>query len=606
MLDKIVGSIGAFSYRNRKVIAILACLLFVCTAAVQSFAKIEYSYVEDSIVNELFPQDDTIVIVYDTADEDKIEKVIAYLQQDEHVTSIQAYANTLGMKMSVQDVVDMMGVDEMFVNMLFYMYENGTAAEKMTLVDFVGFITADSFMNNEMFSSMIDEDSRAQMGQLKSLVGALASKEKYSADEISSILTMDKKLVQSIFYIEQLKNMTWQTAPQTLMATLADVLGMDADKIEALFDVEPVKAMKFADFVELLSEIAGYAKGALDAEQRDQLEMLEEMSTLVRKNTKLSPSDVAEMFASVGESEMLTEENIQLLFVLAQSNLADMSEAKIPMYDMFMFLSEDVLSNEMFASFLDEDMKAQLGDAKTMIEDGLAQLISDKHSRMVITLDYPMESAGMNTFYVELSEMLDSTMEKEYYLVGNSAMSYEVSLSFQDEYRMISIITAIVVFAVVLFTFRKLSIALLLIGVIECAVFSMMSVMVAIGEPMFFIALILVQCILMGSMIDYGILFTTYYREVRREYPLEIALPEVMRRATHAILTSSLLIVFVCLICGMLMSGAVATILTTLGIGALCAVLLILFVLPSLLAVFDKAVMGVKEKKEEEKDPFDD
>lgn len=217
-----------------------------------------------------------------------------------------------------------------------------------------------------------------------------------------------------------------------------------------------------------------------------------------------------------------------------------------------------------------------------------------------------MESAGMNTFYVELSEMLDSTMEKEYYLVGNSAMSYEVSLSFQDEYRMISIITAIVIFAVVLFTFRKLSIALLLIGVIECAVFSMMSVMVAIGEPMFFIALILVQCILMGSMIDYGILFTTYYREVRREYPLEIALPEVMRRATHAILTSSLLIVFVCLICGMLMSGAVATILTTLGIGALCAVLLILFVLPSLLAVFDKAVMGVKEKKEEEKDPFDD
>ena len=158
----------------------------------------------------------------------------------------------------------------------------------------------------------------------------------------------------------------------------------------------------------------------------------------------------------------------------------------------------------------------------------------------------------------------------------------------------------------VLFTFRKFSVALMLIAIIECAVFSMMSVMVVIGEPMFFIALILVQCILMGSMIDYGILFTTYYMEVRREYPLETALPEVMRRATHAILTSSLLIVFVTLLCGMFMTGAVATILTTLGIGALCAVLLILFVLPSLLSVFDKTIMGIKDKKEEEEDPFDD
>ena len=165
MLDKIVGAIGAFSYRNRKVIALLASILFVCAAVVQSFAKIEYSYAEDSIVNELFPQDDTVVIVYDTADEDKMEKVIEYLQQDEHVTSVNAYANTLGMEVSAQDIVGMISIDEMFVNMLFYMYQNGTETPKMTLVDFVGFITADAFLNNEMFSSMIDEDSRAQMGQ---------------------------------------------------------------------------------------------------------------------------------------------------------------------------------------------------------------------------------------------------------------------------------------------------------------------------------------------------------------------------------------------------------------------------------------------------------
>ena len=93
----------------------------------------------------------------------------------------------------------------------------------------------------------------------------------------------------------------------------------------------------------------------------------------------------------------------------------------------------------------------------------------------------------------------------------------------------------------------------------------------------------------MGSMIDYGILFTTYYMEVRKEFPLEQALPETMKRATPAILTSSLIIILVTLVCGMFMAGAVATILKTLGIGALCAIFLILFVLPSLLVIFDKS-----------------
>ncbi len=606
MLDKIVGAIGAFSYRHRKLIAALACILFVCTAVLQSFAEIEYSYAEESIVSDIFPQDDNLLVVYDNEDEDKIGQVLEYLVKDEHVTSVQAYANTLGLEMAPGDIAGMMGIDEMFVNVLFYMYEYGMTAEAMKLVDFTNFITSDSFLGNEMFSSMIDEESRAQIGQLGSLINAIASEEKYSAEEISAILTVDKKIVQSIFYIEQMKNMTLQTAPQTLMATFADLLGMDADKIEVLFDVEPVKAMRAADFVDLLSDIARFAQGVLDKNQRSQLAMLEEISSIVQSNKKLTPEDLAELFASVGENEMLTEDNITLLYIMAQSNMVDMSEKKIPLLDLLLFLSEEVFNNDMFAPFLDESMKTQFAQAQTMIDESLAQLVGKDHSRMVITLDYPLESAGINNFYVNFSEMLDSTLEAEYYLVGLSAMSYEVSQSFRDEYTVISIITAVAVFAVVLFTFRKLSVSLLLIGVIECAVFAMMSVMVIIGEPMFFIALILVQCILMGSMIDYGILFTTYYKEVRKEYPVETALPEVMRRATHAILTSSLVIVLVTLLCGRLMSGAVATILTTLGIGALCAILLILFVLPSLLAIFDKQVMGIKVKKEEEKDPFDD
>jgi predicted RND superfamily exporter protein len=117
------------------------------------------------------------------------------------------------------------------------------------------------------------------------------------------------------------------------------------------------------------------------------------------------------------------------------------------------------------------------------------------------------------------------------------------------------------------------------------------------NEPIFFIALILVQCILMGTMIDYAILFTTYYIETRKTFLIKDALPETMRRSTYAILTSSLIMIMVTFICGFFMTGTVAAILQALSTGAFCAIVLILFVLPSVLTIMDKWI--IKERAED-------
>ena len=77
MFEKIVSAIGAFSYRNRKTISIIAAILLAVVAVVQSQLIIEYSYAEESLVTDIFPQDDTVVIVYENKDEDKIQEVIS-------------------------------------------------------------------------------------------------------------------------------------------------------------------------------------------------------------------------------------------------------------------------------------------------------------------------------------------------------------------------------------------------------------------------------------------------------------------------------------------------------------------------------------------------
>ena len=604
MFDKIVGGIGAFSYKYRKFIAIFALILFVIVFLVQNLLVIEYSYADESIVTDMFPQDDTVVIVYENQDENKMKDVIEYLEKDEHVTSIQGYANTLGAEMSTQEMADMMQIPVVFTNTLFYMYENGMVTSGLTLVEFVNFITSDEFLNNEMFASMIDAETKSQLGQMRTLVTAMNSDVKFSSEEISTMLGVDQQLVDSVFYIAQIKNTNIFNATPMFWATVAETLGMNTSTIEKIFGVKPVTELMFSEFVDIISEVSQYATGIIDAEQKSQLQMLKNMSDMVKSGKDISPADLANLFESVSTNEMLNADTMQLMYLMAKANTTDMSNIRIPLYDFFNFLANEVLTNEAFSSFFDASVAAQFNEAKTTMQDGMAQLVGPSHSRMIITLDYELESEGLYSFYDNFNAMLENNLNGKFYLVGSTAMSDEVSKTFDTEFLMISIITAIAVFLVVWFTFKKLLLSCLLVGVIECAVFSMMSVMVIINLPMYFIPLILVQGILMGSMIDYGILFTTYYREVRQEYSVENALPEVMKRATHSILTSSLLIVAVTLICGRFMSGAVASILTTLGIGSLCAILLILFVLPSLLAIFDRHVI-IQEQPVEEIDEFD-
>ena len=118
--------------------------------------------------------------------------------------------------------------------------------------------------------------------------------------------------------------------------------------------------------------------------------------------------------------------------------------------------------------------------------------------------------------------------------------------------------------------------------------------MVVSNMSMYFIALIIVQCILMGSMVDYGILFSNYYIEVRKELDPKEALPEVLNRSFRAISTSAIILIIITFICGLIMEGAVASILMTLCIGSISSLLLVIFVLPSLLSIFDKFIIKQK------------
>ena len=153
------------------------------------------------------------------------------------------------------------------------------------------------------------------------------------------------------------------------------------------------------------------------------------------------------------------------------------------------------------------------------------------------------------------------------------------------------------IFLVILLTFRNFLVPVLLVSVIQCAIYLTMVSLGLQGYSINYLALLIVQSILMGATIDYGILYTSYYREIRVRLGRQEALTESYRRSIHTILTSgSIMTIVVFAISFAFAAPMVSQICRTIAIGALCALLLILFVLPGLLAVFDRWVCPRQDK----------
>ena len=106
---------------------------------------------------------------------------------------------------------------------------------------------------------------------------------------------------------------------------------------------------------------------------------------------------------------------------------------------------------------------------------------------------------------------------------------------------------------------------------------------------MLYLAYLIVQSILMGAAIDYGILFANYYREKRRTLDIGASLQEAYRGSINTILTSGLILILVPGAMAVLVTDpTIASIVRAISIGALATVLLVLLVLPGMLAACDR------------------
>ena len=246
-----------------------------------------------------------------------------------------------------------------------------------------------------------------------------------------------------------------------------------------------------------------------------------------------------------------------------------------------------------------EDRLAQLQAAQKLIDENTSQMLGREYNRMVVSLRH--ESEGDKSFSAigSLIDEADDTLEGKHYFVGDSVMGKEMNDGFKRELNFVTMLTVIAIYIVVILTFRAVFGSAILVAVIQSSVFITTLIMVLSGFTVNYIALILVQCILMGATIDYGILFTCNYIEERRSTDKKQALGAAMNRSIKTILTSSLILIGCCLTTGLLMTQkAISQTCSMIACGTAVSVVMVVFVLPLVIYLTDKlAIMQFGRKK---------
>ena len=302
---------------------------------------------------------------------------------------------------------------------------------------------------------------------------------------------------------------------------------------------------------------------------------------------KLSPRQFAELI----KLDYETAEFLYAAYAVRDESydklISGISKYNVPLVDMLLFVADMV--DDGYVT-LDGDQADTLNDAKAQMLMGKQQLEGPDFDRMLVYLTLP--EAGDETY--RFTDTIRSVAQSHYpkgqvYVVGNSTNQYEFEKSFEIDNVVVNVVSILIVLVVLLFTFKSAGMPVLLILVIQGAIWMNFGYPAIVHKDVFFMTELVVSSIQMGANIDYAIVIANRYTDDAKTMHPKDAIIEAMNFAFPTILTSGTILAT---------SGILISFLTTectingigeaLGRGTIISIVLVMFVLPQILILGGK------------------
>ena len=274
--------------------------------------------------------------------------------------------------------------------------------------------------------------------------------------------------------------------------------------------------------------------------------------------------------------------------------ISGIHEYKIPLFDMFLFL-KDQMANY--------NIKFE-GDTQKMVDEMMGQLDSAKnqmangdYSLLAVYLNLPEEGEETFSFLQQMRKIIGQYYDEDYYVVGNSTSARDLAHYFASDNIMISLMSALLVILVLLFSFKSVALPVLLITVIQGSIWLNFSFPTITQQPLYFVGYLIVSAIQMGANIDYAIVISSHYQELRKEMDAKQAIVKALNASFLTVFTSGTIMASTGVLIGNLSAHPVVSIMgNCMGRGTIISMILVLCVLPSILVMGDSLIEKTRFK----------
>ena len=228
-----------------------------------------------------------------------------------------------------------------------------------------------------------------------------------------------------------------------------------------------------------------------------------------------------------------------------------------------------------------------------MLPDSVTSMLkNDKYQLLLVNSQYKVASDEINGQITEINQILDK-YDKGAMLIGEGPLTNDLIEITDKDFKTVSAVSIGIIFIIILLLFKSISLPMILVGVIEFAIFVNMGIPFYTGTTLPFVASIVIGTIQLGSTVDYAILMTTRYKRERNHGAGKYdAITTAHRASARSIMVSAFSFFAATIGVGFYSNiDMISSLCVLMARGALISMIVVVFVLPSMFMVFDKVIV---------------
>lgn len=302
----------------------------------------------------------------------------------------------------------------------------------------------------------------------------------------------------------------------------------------------------------------------------------------------------ARQFSELMELDYEVAEFLYMAYAVNDENYAKIVNGfgtySVPLIDIIDFLYEEV--DEGYVT-LDDELMNTLEDAHSKIQLAKDQLEGEDNDRILVYLTLPEEGDETFAFIDKIHDIAKGYYGEDANILtpGESTSQYDLYKTFQVDNTVVNVVSILAVLVVLLFTFKSAGMPVLLILVIQGAIWINFAFPAIQQKNLFFMSYLIVSSIQMGANIDYAIVISGRYMELKDKMSKEDAIMETMNFAFPTIVTSGSMLALAGILIGQMSSdGAICGIGQCLGRGTIISIIIVMFCLPQILLLGEKII----------------